>query len=131
LRRFISTIVAMRAAGGAFRAGVTASGRGGKQKPVFPDHQSLVEFEQRGRRDEHAALPNPARIQEQRGQPEDQAIDGGQIRRPLSGTIADQPLMFEQQRIRGEGAGAPSAQELREGGSRWMARIRSSRMSEH
>jgi hypothetical protein len=34
----------------------------------------------------------------------------------MSGTIADQQLMFEQQRFRGEGADATWAQQLREGG---------------
>jgi hypothetical protein len=79
-------------------------------------NQSLVEFEQRGRLAEHSPVPNPARIQERGSQPEDQAVEGGQIRRPMSGTIADQQLMFEQQQFCGGGAGAPWAQQLREGG---------------
>jgi hypothetical protein len=65
---------------------------------------------------ERAAYPDPARIQEQRGQPKDRVIEGGQIRRPMSGTIADKQLMFEQQRFRGESAGATRVQQLREGG---------------
>jgi hypothetical protein len=75
-----------------------------------------VEFERRGRLHEHAPVPHPARIQEQGGQPEDQGIKGGQIRHPMSATIADQQLMFEQQRFCGGGADAPWAQQLRDGG---------------
>ena len=66
--------------------------------------------------DERAAFPDSARTQEQRGQPEDQATVGDQIRRPMSRTIADQQLMFEQQRFCGDGVCAAGAQQLREGG---------------
>ena len=54
--------------------------------------------------------------QEQRGQPEDQTVEGGQIRRPMPGTIADQQLMLEQLRLRGEGADATQTEELSNGG---------------
>jgi hypothetical protein len=60
-------------------------------------------------------LRDPARPQEQRAQPEDQAIEGGQIRRPMSGAIADQQLMFEQQRLCSEGADPTRRQKFGNG----------------
>ena len=65
--------------------------------------------------DERAELRNPARAHEQRGQSEHEAIEGGQIRRALSGAIADQQLMLEQQRFCGDGTYATRAEQLREG----------------
>jgi hypothetical protein len=50
-----------------------------------------------------------------RGQAEDEAIDGREIGRPLPGAIADEQLVFEQQRLGGDGADAAGAKELREG----------------
>jgi len=58
-------------------------------------------------------LWDPTRPEEQRGQPENKAIARGEIGSPLSGTIADQQLMFEEQRLRGEGADATGTKEVR------------------
>jgi len=54
-----------------------------------------VEFEQGGRFDEHATLLDPAGAHEQRGEPEDKAIERGEIRGALSAAVTDQQLMFE------------------------------------
>jgi hypothetical protein len=52
----------------------------------------------------------------QRGsQPEHKAIEHGKIRRPLSGAIADQELMFEQERFSYDLARSARAEEFREG----------------
>lgn len=48
-------------------------------------------------------------------QSEHKSIERGQIRGALSGAIADQKLMLEQQRFRGDGADATRAEEFREG----------------
>ena len=48
-------------------------------------------------------------------QPEHKAIEHGEIRRTLSGAIADQELMFEQERFSCDLARASRAQEFREG----------------
>jgi hypothetical protein len=69
--------------------------RRGKEQPVFPIHQGLVELEQRCRLDERAKLRNPARIHEQRDQSEHKAIERRQIRRSLPRPVADQKLMFQ------------------------------------
>ena len=71
-------------------------GRGGKEQVVLAIDQRLVELEQCYRLDERAKLRNPARVHEQRGQTEHQAIERGQVRRALPESIADQKLMFEQ-----------------------------------
>ena len=55
------------------------------------------------------------RAHEQRGQAEDEAIDGGEIGRPLPGAITDEQLVLEQQGLGGDGADAAGAKELREG----------------
>src|SRR6266851_3671737 len=52
---------------------------------------------------------------EEGGQPEHKAIERGEIRRPLSGAIADQELMLEQERLSGDPARAARAEEFREG----------------
>ena len=75
----------------------------------------LVELEQRGRLDECAQLRNPARIHKQRSQTEYDPIERGQIRCSMSRSIADQELMFEQKRLRGDGAYPTWAEQLREG----------------
>ena len=52
----------------------------------------------------------------QRGsQPEPKAIEHGEIRRTLSGAIADQELMFEQERFSYDLARSARAEEFREG----------------
>ena len=48
-------------------------------------------------------------------QPEHKAIEHGEIRRTLSGAIADQELMFEQERFSCDLARAARAEEFREG----------------
>jgi len=72
--------------GRTFGTGFAAMRRRGKEQPVFPIHQGLVELEQRCRLDERAKLRNPARIHEQRGQSEHKAIERRQIRRSLAST---------------------------------------------
>ena len=101
--------------GRTFGTGFAAMRRGGKEQAVFPIHQGLVELEQRCRLDERAKLRNPARAHEQRGQSEHEAIERGQIRRALPGSITDQKLMFEQKRLCGDGTYATWAEQLREG----------------
>ena len=49
------------------------------------------------------------------GQPEHEAIERGEIRGALSGAIADQELMLEQQKLPSDTAGAARAEEFREG----------------
>ena len=55
------------------------------------------------------------RTHEQRGQAEDEAIDGREIGRPLPGAITDEQLVLEQQGLGGDGADAAGAKELRKG----------------
>jgi len=76
---------------------------------VPPGRQGLVEFEQCCRFDEHAALRDPVRAQEQGSESEDDSIEGGEIRGALSTAITDQQLVFEEQRLCGEGSYAPWA----------------------
>jgi len=101
--------------GRTFRTGFAATRRGGKEQPVLPIHQRLVELQQRCRLDERAKLRNAARAHEQRGQSEDEAIERGQIRRALLGAITDQKLMFEQERLCGDGTCTTRAEQLRDG----------------
>ena len=72
-----------------------------------------MELQQCRRFDERAELGNPARAHKQRGQSEHKAIERRQIRCSLPGSIADQKLVFEQQRLRGDGAYATGAEQLR------------------
>jgi hypothetical protein len=95
LRRFNSTIARDELRRRAFRTGFSATGREGEEPAVLPLYQRLVEFEQGGRFDEHATLLDPAGGYEQRGEPEDQAIERGEIRGALSAAVTDQKLMFE------------------------------------
>jgi len=60
-----------------FGTGFAAMGRGGKEQAVLSIHQGLVELEQRCRLDERAKFRNPARVHEQRGQSEHEAIERG------------------------------------------------------
>jgi hypothetical protein len=48
-------------------------------------------------------------------QPEHKAIEHGEVRRTLSGAIADQELMFEQERFSCDLTRAARAEEFREG----------------
>src|SRR6202011_370589 len=52
---------------------------------------------------------------EEGGHPEHKAIKHGEIRRTLSGAIADQELMLEQERLSCDPAPAVRAEEFREG----------------
>ncbi len=56
-----------------------------------------------------------AHLFETRAQTEHEAIEHGQIRRALPGSITDQKLMFEQKRLRCDGGYATWAEHLREG----------------
>ena len=105
----------MSSAGRTFGAGFTATVAGGKEPTILPIHQGLVELEQRCRLDERAKLRNPARAHEQRGEAEDEAIERGQIRRAPPGSITDQKLMFEQERLCGDGTYTTRAEQLRDG----------------
>src|ERR1700676_2456167 len=98
--------------GWSFRAGLTAVRRRGKKQAVFAINQCAVELEQCCRLDQRAKLRNPARIHEQRGQSEHEAIERGQIRCALPGSITDQKLVFEQKRLCGDGAYAARAEQL-------------------
>jgi len=93
----------------------TRRSRGGEEPAVLALHQGPVELEQGRRPDQRAKLRQPVRAHEQRGQAEDEAIDGCEIGRPLPGAIADEQLVLEQQRLGGDGADAAGAKELREG----------------
>ena len=55
------------------------------------------------------------RAHKQRGQAEDEAIDGREIGRPLPGAITDEQLVLEQQGLGGDGADTTGAKELRKG----------------
>jgi hypothetical protein len=54
-------------------------------------------------------------VHKEGSQPEHKAIEHGEIRRTLSGAIADQELMFEQERFSCDLARAARAEEFREG----------------
>ena len=110
-----------------FGAGFTATVAGGKEPTILPIHQGLVELEQRCRLDERAKLRNPPRAHEQRGEAEDEAIERGQIRRALPGSITDQKLMFEQERPAATARTPPGRSSFAKVTSRWMARVRRSR----
>jgi hypothetical protein len=101
--------------GRAFGTGLAARGRGRKEPAVFPIHQRVVEFEQRSRAKDHRNVRDTARAHELGGEAEDDAIERGEIRGTPSAAIVDQQLMFEEQRLRGEGAGATLTEEFREG----------------
>jgi hypothetical protein len=97
-----------------FGTGFAARRRGRKEQAVFLIHQRLVELEQCCQLDERAKLRNPARAHEQHGQSEYDAIERGQIRRPLPGSTTDQELMFEQKRLCGDGAHTTWVDQSRE-----------------
>ena len=62
-------------------------------------------------------------------QPEHKAIEHGEIRRTLSGAIADQELMFEQERFSYDLARSARAEEFREGHEQMDRQEEQSRMS--
>jgi hypothetical protein len=108
----MSTMAAMSSGDGPFGPGLTALPRRGKEQAVFAINQCAVELEQCCRLDQRAKLRNPARIHEQRGQSEHEAIERGEIRCALPGSIIDQKPMFEQKRLCGDGAYAARAEQL-------------------
>ncbi len=52
---------------------------------------------------------------QQRDQPEHEAIERSEIRGALSRTIGDEQLLLEQQRLGGNSTGAARAEEFRDG----------------
>jgi hypothetical protein len=73
-----------------------------------------VKLQQRCWLDERAKLRDPAPTHEQRGQAEYDAILCREIRSTLSGAIANEQLMLQQQRLCGNGTDATRAEQLRE-----------------
>ena len=78
-----------------FGARFTATVAGGKEPTILPIDQGFVELEQCRRPDQRAKLREPVRTHEQRGQAEDDAIDGSEIGRPLPGAIIHEQLVLE------------------------------------
>jgi hypothetical protein len=111
-----------------FGTGFAAMRRGKKREGGISDRACLGESNQRCRLDQHAKLRNSTLGHEQRGQTEHEAIERGQIRRALPGSIADQKLMFEQKRLCGDGAYTAWASRVAKVTRRWIARMTSSRM---
>src|ERR1700682_477816 len=66
---------------------------------------------------------------EEGGQPEHKAIERGEMRRTLSGAIAEQELMLEQERLSCDPAHAARAEEFREGNEQMDRQESRSRMS--
>ena len=62
--------------------------------------------------DARAKLRDTSRIQKKRGESENKAIDGGEIRGALARAIGDQQLVLEEQRLGGDGACTTSAHEF-------------------
>ena len=105
----------MRAGAGPFVPGLRRGDEAENKRRYFRSTNSLWNLNSVARLNERAALADPAWAQEQGGQPEDQAIEGGEIGRSTSGAIADQQLMSEKQGFRGEGTYPAGAQELGNG----------------
>ena len=115
LRRFISTMAAMSSAEGPFGPGLRRCDEEEKSRRYFRSTKALWNLNNVAGLRIAPSFGNPARAHEQRGQPEHEAIERGQIRRTLSGAIADEQLMLEQQGFCGDGAYATWAEQLREG----------------
>ena len=90
--------------------------RGGEIPPRYspPIYQRSVESVQCCRLDDRAKLRDTPRIHEQRRDPEHKTIKRSEIGRSLSGSIANQQLMLENQGLCGDGAGTTRAEELYE-----------------
>ena len=58
---------------------------------------------------------NTSRIPKKRGESENKAIEGGEIRGALARAIGDQQLVLEEQRLGGDGACTTSAHEFGDG----------------
>jgi hypothetical protein len=63
------------------------------------------------RPDQRAKLRQPVRAHEQRREAENEAIDEREIGRLLSGAVADEQLVLQQQRLGGDGADATGARK--------------------
>jgi hypothetical protein len=94
LRRFSSTIAAMSSAEGPLGPGLRRRIAQEKSRRYLAIDQCLVQLEQGCRLTSAPQFRNPARAHEQRGSAEDEAIERGQIRRALPGSITDQKQMF-------------------------------------
>ena len=70
-----------------------------------------MKLQQRCWLDERAKLRDPAPTHEQRGQAEYDAIRCREIRSTLSGAIANEQLMLQQQRLCGNGTDATRAEQ--------------------
>ena len=114
LRPFISTIAAMSATDGPFGPGLRRGDEAENRSRYFRSTKALWNF------NNVAGCISAPHLRILRGLRN--SVVNPRIRRStvvrfgaMSGTIADQQLMFEQQRFRDEGAGATSAQQLRKG----------------
>jgi len=85
----------MSSAEGPFRAGLAASDGAGEERGVLALDQCLVELKQRGRAQQGGNFLDATPVHKQRGEPEHEAIEGGQIRRPMPGTIANEQLVLQ------------------------------------
>ena len=71
--------------------------------------------DQRGRLNNCGKLGDAAWAHKEGDQSEHKAIEGGQVRGTLSGAIADDDLLLEQQGFRGDGTHAAGGKEFCEG----------------
>lgn len=100
---------------GSFGARFTPAATRAKELPILSIHQGPVELEQRCRLDQRAKLRYPMRAYEQRGQSENEAVKGREIRRSLPRTIANEQLMLQQQGLGDDGAQTARSEQLRKG----------------
>ena len=71
----------------------------GEQQTVFPLNQCSVKSQQRRWPDGDGDSQNATRTDEQRAQAEQEAIRGGEIWSLLPGSVQDEQLMLEQERL--------------------------------
>ena len=81
--------------GRSFRTGLASFGRRRKEQVILAIDQRVMELEQGGRAEQRRDFLDPAPAHEQGGETEHKAIEGGQVRGTLPGSIADQKLLFE------------------------------------
>jgi hypothetical protein len=79
---------------------------------IFVLHQRLMELEQDRRFEDDGKRWDPARIQEERGQTEQNAVAGSQSRGASTRALTDQQLMFQQQGFGGNCADTTGSQEF-------------------
>ena len=72
-----------------------------------------MELEQRRGLDQNAELRYPVPRHEQHGQAEHESIKSKEIGRPSPGTVADEQLVFQEQRLGGDGTDATGAEQFR------------------